>query len=242
MDPRQMPPSTGNWPCYGGHSILGRQLLPRGSPPCRQCPCSRRTISARASLSTMLSLQSCALCRKKSGRSAPSPITLAAARARSWRFRWHRVDLGERVVRLEPGETKNDEGRTIFMAPELYDTVAIQKQLRDRYFPGCPWVFSYAGKPILNFGAVWESACKAARLIGHGGEPNKLLHDFRRTGVRNLVRAGAPEQVAMAISGDKTRAIFDRYNIVSFADLKDAARRPAKPRTIGTRELSIPPN
>jgi hypothetical protein len=150
--------------------------------------------------------------------------------------------LGERVVRLEPGETKNDEGRTIFMAPELYDTVAIQKQLRDRYFPGCPWVFSYAGKPILNFGAVWESACKAARLIGHGGEPNKLLHDFRRTGVRNLVRAGAPEQVAMAISGDKTRAIFDRYNIVSFADLKDAARRPAKPRTIGTRELSIPPN
>jgi integrase len=78
----------------------------------------------------------------------------------------------------------------------------------------CPFVFHRDSKPILSLRAAWRSACEAA------GVPGKLMHDFRRAAVRNLVRAGVPDTVAMKLTGHKTRSVFDRYNVTSGADLE----------------------
>ena len=147
-------------------------------------------------------------------------------------LQWRQVDVTERLspdqdvqgtVRLDAGTTKNDEGRVFPFTSELQDVILEQREVTDQVEREqgriCPWVFHRQGKPIKSFIKVWRVACRAA------GQPGKIPHDFRRTAVRNLVRSGVPERVAMKLTGHKTRSVFERYNIVSDGDLGDAARR-----------------
>jgi len=137
---------------------------------------------------------------------------------------WSQVDRDNGIVRLEVGETKNDDGRTVYLDDELQEVFNRQWELRKTSRKLIPYVFpgNNGDEQIKDFRVSWNKACTDANI------GKKLFHDFRRTAVRNMVRSGIPEGVAMKISGHKTRSVFDRYNIVSGADLKEAAQKQEK--------------
>lgn len=154
---------------------------------------------------------------------------------------WDRVDFAAQVVRLEVGTTKNREGRT-FPFGALPDLKALLERQHEhtqtvqrRAGALVPWVFHRDGRRIKDFYVAWHAACRRAAVVRHGTLERvvrpaligRVPHDFRRSAVRNLVRAGVPEHIAMKLTGHKTRDIFDRYDIVSERDLSDGVARLA---------------
>jgi integrase len=143
---------------------------------------------------------------------------------------WRQVDFAGGTVRLDRGTTKNDDGR-VFPFDVLPDLLALLQVQQRRRAEFSPYVFHRGGKriPKKEYYEAWHAACEGA------GWPTLIPHDFRRTAVRNLVRAGVPEKTAMLLTGHKTRSVFDRYDIVNEADLREAVSRlaaaPAKKTT-----------
>ena len=139
------------------------------------------------------------------------------------------LDLKAGALRLEVGTTKNDDGRVVKLTAELRAQVTAQidriKAVERKTGRIIPYLFPCLsgrrrlGERRRDFRKAWATACRNA------GAPGMLRHDFRRTAVRNLVNAGVPERVAMTITGHKTRAVFDRYHIVSPGDLEEATRK-----------------
>lgn len=162
--------------------------------------------------------------------SAPLQAVVSFAYLTGWRvpsevlpLQWRQVDFAAGTVRLDAGTTKNDEARTFPLTAELRTLLEAQRAVTDavqrKLGRIIPHVFHRKGKPIKSFRKAWARACTDAALAG------RIPHDFRRSAVRNLVRAGIPERVAMTMSGHKTRSVFERYNIVSEGDLREAAKR-----------------
>jgi integrase len=144
---------------------------------------------------------------------------------------WRTIDFAANEVRLDPGTTKNREGRVIHMTTELRALLETQLVEHERLKQAghiFPFVFfreiatGRGGKKypkrICAFTKAWKTACRTA------GCPGRIPHDLRRTAVRNLERRGVPRTVAMRVTGHKTESVYKRYDIVSEGDLADAAR------------------
>ncbi len=151
------------------------------------------------------------------------------------------VDLNSGWLLLDPAHSKNAEGRRFPLLPELRQVLETQldrvKRIEIATGTIIPWLFIYDnGHPIKDFRAAWATARE------HAGVPRAIPHDFRRTAVRNLIRAGVAQSVAMELTGHKTPAIFKRYAITDelmlneaaakLAAFHDAERRKSLPQTV----------
>jgi integrase len=162
----------------------------------------------------------------------PAPINDIArfAYLSGWRrgeivsLRWDAVDRNAREVRLRT--SKNGEGRVLPLTDGLWDLIerrwtARTIDMKDGTTKMSEFVFHREGDAVVDFRKGWAQAFTAGRV------PRKLFHDLRRTAVRNMIRAGVPQSVAMSISGHKTVSMFMRYNITSDADKIAALRKMA---------------
>jgi integrase len=146
------------------------------------------------------------------------------------------IDFKRRCVVLQPGETKNDEGRVLPFYGDMEESLTRQYAIRQAEFPDCPYVFFWhtvdckkgenqrggtqrkAGSELKGFRDNWTNAVTAANF------PDLLIHDLRRSAVMNMIQEfGMDEDEAMLISGHKTRYMLLRYNI----------RKPGKIAKIG---------
>lgn len=137
-------------------------------------------------------------------------------------LRWDAVDRAGREVRLRTSKT--GRGRVLPLEGALWKLMEHRWAARKFKAPGgvtglSDYVFHRGGRPVTDFKRSWAAACEKAWI------PGKLFHDLRRTAVRNMIRAGVPQSVAMAISGHRTVSMFHRYNITTDEDMRLAIRQ-----------------
>ncbi|MGH7845023.1 MAG: tyrosine-type recombinase/integrase, partial [Candidatus Binatia bacterium] len=152
----------------------------------------------------------------------------------------HHVDLKAGWLRLEPGETKNREGRNFPLTPRLRQILQAQIERTEALQRAegriIPWLFHHNGRRIKSFRRSWLTACVKAGL---GNEirdargklvkkvATRIPHDFRRTAIRNLERAGVSRSDAMNMVGHKTESVYRRYAISDETSLKEAGAKLA---------------
>lgn len=170
-------------------------------------------------------------------------VLAVLAHAIGWRrgellgLEWRQVNLETGEVRLDPGTTKNGDGRVVFLPSDAlaelrawrHETLEVEraKGVIVR------WVCHRDGARIADHYDAWRAACDRA------GVPGLLLHDLRRSAARDYVRSGVAEAVVMRVLGHRTRSMLDRYNIVSERDLREAAQRVEAGAGAGERRADV---
>ena len=132
-------------------------------------------------------------------------------------LRWDQVD--RQAKRIYFPLAKNGEARYVPFIGDMEEWIEAAWEDHQQNWPDCPYVIHKGGEPVYDPRRAWVKACKAVGL------PDLWRHDLRRSAVRNLDRSGVSAKIATAISGHKTRSVYERYNIVADRDLEDAARK-----------------
>ena len=151
---------------------------------------------------------------------------------------WDRVDLDAGTVRLDADGSKNHEARQFptDALPALTAVLKSQRSLTDMVEAATgkavALVFHNFGNPIKDHYSAWRAACLRAEV------PGRLLHDCRRTAVRNLERAGVSRSVAMKLTGHKTEAVYRRYAIVCEQDLREGVEKLARLGTVWAQKTA----
>jgi integrase len=135
---------------------------------------------------------------------------------------WDRVDLHNRMIRLEAEDTKDREKRNIPICDELYNLlVSMPNRLHES--GQANHVFQFKGQPIKDIRTGLKRACKKAKIkYGRFVKGGFIFHDLRHTFNTNMRKAGVAESVIMRVTGHSTREMFDRYNTVDESDTRQA--------------------
>lgn len=134
---------------------------------------------------------------------------------------WDKVKLQDRMIHLEPEDTKDKERRNIPICDELYKMLLslpnrIQKTGKDNH------VFQFHGKPVRDIRTGLKKACKKAGIkYGRFVKGGFIFHDLRHTFNTNMRKAGVAESVIMDVTGHSTREMFDRYNTIDEEDISE---------------------
>jgi len=144
---------------------------------------------------------------------------LGMRRGEILKLRWDQVDWDANLIRLEKRQTKGKKARNAPLYGELRAWFEMTYSARD---PNCPFIVSWKGHGITEVKTAWKKARRRA------GIPGLLIHDLRRTAVRNMIRAGISEKRAMEISGHKTNSMFKRYDITDERDIQADGERLAR--------------
>ncbi|ETW92620.1 MAG: integrase, partial [Candidatus Entotheonella gemina] len=142
-------------------------------------------------------------------------------------LQWEDVSVQHKIIRLNPENSKTGESRILVLTGALLELMKRREQIR---VVGCPYVFHRRGQFIRDFRKAWSKATESAGCSG------RVFHSLRRSSVRDMIRAGVHERVAMSVSGHRTRSVFDRYNITAEDDIRQALTQTQKYREEAMRD------